>query len=502
MKRISLILLFCSVFFLTVALQAGPLADVPDGASIKLYPDGSYQITAVGTGTYDFNDPDDVREARRDAEMRAKSTIAKFLKEDIATQESMAEASRKIKSVSAEGDEVQTSVSKESVKETMEAIRTSASALLTGVIVLQDERVPEGNGGYYRVMVGVSSKTIAVTQKATAGMTSSSSASSSEETASSSSTVLEATSTAMCSDLPPLPEGWIQCIGYGDERKAAIQQALVEGISQVYGQSLVNDERMSERMAKFKAMTRTEDGESTAVGKASVKTSESTTLTSTAGFVREYRIISVLPKDGNMEAIVYAYIVNPRAGGTIALKVKAATMNPAIATTVFDLGPKVKMSGIEIGNMLCSSLPSRLARQNKFIIINDASQATAEANKAETEDMVAAGMASASELNMLGQGLTPDYVMDTEVTEIKYSKKMGMDKVSKKFAPFYKMSVKLKVTLTNSRTGVIIRSDAMLLSLSSEQIAEILSEDEEANLLEFVLGGFSDAIEEWLRESK
>ena len=39
-----------------IAYAAGQdIKDAPDGAAIKLFPDGGYQITAVGSGTYDFN---------------------------------------------------------------------------------------------------------------------------------------------------------------------------------------------------------------------------------------------------------------------------------------------------------------------------------------------------------------------------------------------------------------------------------------------------------------
>ena len=78
---------------ITLLLVSGAFAagqdikDAPDGAAIKLFPDGGYQITAVGTGVYDFNDPDDIKDARKEAEMRAKAAIAKFLKEDISTSE-------------------------------------------------------------------------------------------------------------------------------------------------------------------------------------------------------------------------------------------------------------------------------------------------------------------------------------------------------------------------------------------------------------------------------
>ena len=112
-------------FGITLLLVSGAFAagqdikDAPDGAAIKLFPDGGYQITAVGTGVYDFNDPDDIKDARKEAEMRAKAAIAKFLKEDISTSEGMDEASKKVKSVSSDGQTQSTSVSKTSVKTAM-----------------------------------------------------------------------------------------------------------------------------------------------------------------------------------------------------------------------------------------------------------------------------------------------------------------------------------------------------------------------------------------------
>ena len=117
------------------------IKDAPDGAAIKLFPDGAYQITAVGTGVYDFNDPDDIKDARKEAEMRAKAAIAKFLKEDIASSEGMEEASKKVTSVSSDGQTQTSSVSKTTVKTAMESIKSSASALLTGVVVLQDAKI-------------------------------------------------------------------------------------------------------------------------------------------------------------------------------------------------------------------------------------------------------------------------------------------------------------------------------------------------------------------------
>ena len=494
-----------SLLLVSCAFAAGQdIKDAPDGAAIKLFPDGAYQITAVGTGAYDFNDPDDIKDARKEAEMRAKAAIAKFLKEDISSQEGMDEASKKVKNVSSDGTTQSTSVSKTTVNTAMESIRNSASALLTGVVVLQDAKVPnEGkDGGTYKVMVGVSSKTVAAAGKAANGISSSlADRGASSGTAAAGGSAAGNTTGAMSaapSGLPPVPEGWIVCIGMGLERKTAVQQALVEGISQVYGQMLQNDERMSERMKKIKTNANIFGKNISATAKTSVKEQESSTLTKTAGFVREYRVIQVVPKDGNQEATVYAYIVNPRAGGTMALMVCKPTMTIEDKSTVYQLGPKCRMSGAEVAKAIQFALPNGLAKANKFLILNDKSLGAVIENKATTDAMVATGLASASELMQAGQGLTPDFSLKTEIKDISYSKKLGQDKKTKKFGQVYKMTIKLEVTLMNDRSGQAVKSDSITLALDNDEIKGLLEEDEDADLLQAALSKLAEPIEEWI----
>mgnify|MGYP004633225869 CR=1 FL=1 len=144
--------------------------DQPDGVAITLKPDGSFQIFARGTGTYDFNDPDDIKDARRDATLRAKANLSKFLKEKVASKEGLDEVSKKSKSMTSDGQVSKVSVSKESVKIATESIRNESDAILTGVITLKDQKVPRGSGGEIQVTVGVSSKTLLAAQKAAQGI--------------------------------------------------------------------------------------------------------------------------------------------------------------------------------------------------------------------------------------------------------------------------------------------------------------------------------------------
>ncbi len=484
------------------------IKDAPDGASIKLFPDGGYQVISVGTGVYDFNDPDDIQDARKEATLRAKAAIAKFLKEDIATQEGMEQASKKIKNMSSDGTTQTTSVSKESVKTTMESIRNSANALLTGVVTLQDAKIPTAGkeGGVYKVMVGVSSKTVAAAGAAASGISASLADRGVAPQVSAATGVMaapaESSAGAAPETLPPPPEGWIVCVGMGDERKMAVQQALVEGISQVYGQSLQNDSRMSERMKKVKMNGNLFGKVMNATLKTATKEQEESTLTKTAGFVREYRVIQVLPKDGKQEATVYALIVNPRAGGTSALMVNKPTMRIEDRTTVYQLGPGKRMSGAEVAKVIQFALPNGLAKANKFLILNDKSMAALVENKEMTDAMVAAGVAGQQDLMLAGQGLTPDYSIRTEITDIKYSKKLGQDKKTKKFGQVYKMVIKLNVTLINERLGQAVKSDMITLALDNDEIKGLLEEDEDADLLQAALSKLAEPIEEWIGAGK
>ena len=57
----------------------------PDGVSLAMADDGSYQIFARGTGTYDFGDEDDRQDALQEATQKAKANLSKFLSETISS---------------------------------------------------------------------------------------------------------------------------------------------------------------------------------------------------------------------------------------------------------------------------------------------------------------------------------------------------------------------------------------------------------------------------------
>jgi hypothetical protein len=95
--------------------------------------------------------------------------------------------------------------------------------------------------------------------------------------------------------------------------------------------------------------------------------------------------------------------------------------------------------------------------------------------------------------------LTPDYSLRSEIKDIKYSKKLGQDKKTKKFGQIYKMTIKISVSLMNDRTGQEVKSDMITLSLDNDEIKGLLAEDEDADLLQAALSKLSEPIEIWIK---
>lgn len=144
--------------------------DQPDGVAITIKPDGTFQIFSRGSAVYDFNHPRAIQAARKNATMRAKANLAKFLKEKVSTKEGLDSVTKNATAMSSDGAAQTSSASMESVEVATESIRNSADAILTGVITLKDQQVPSGNGGEVQVTIGMSSKTQMAAQKAAQGI--------------------------------------------------------------------------------------------------------------------------------------------------------------------------------------------------------------------------------------------------------------------------------------------------------------------------------------------
>lgn len=488
MKKLCLI---CSVLMASAAvfaqdakaellqtLQTQGIAEdldaAPEGVTIRLLPDGGYQIFSLGTGTYDFDDVDDIADAREEATLNAKANLSKFMSESLSTDEKIEKVSATVKSISSENGETVTSAEKVSAKTALSNIRNSSAALLKGVIVLASEKVPaSGSSGSYRVMLGVSSKTITAVGKLT-GPQVVAGGQQPRQQPSSATTAVQPLPVQSAGD--GLPDGWIECVGNGMDRQTAILAALVEGISQVYGISLQNDAKMKERMSRLKV--------DTDVSKVSLKEKENDTLSKTAGFVKEYRVIAVRNNgEGGLEAKIHALITNPRAGGTVAVMLYKPAMPLENLTKNYEIGPKRRMSGNEIANVVGKVFNRAFSGTNSFLVLDMEDLEKVLAQQEFSTGMVEAGLSPSQELLKAGQLLTADYILTSEIEDLKYSRKIDLNKETKKYGPVYKMSIRMSYKLTDAVTGQSLLSEVVSASLDNEEITALLDEDEDADLL-------------------
>lgn len=460
---------------------AQELDGTPDGTTMRLTPDGGFQIFAVGTGTYDFDDVDDVMQAQNEATLKAKANLAKFMNESISTDEKIESMSKKIKTISSKDGETSATVNKVSAKNALSTIKSSSSALLKGVIVLASSKVPgTGTSGTYRVMVGVSSKTLGAVNKLVTGMDQAEAAAAEAETATAATAAPAAETSAAAAPAAAapagLPAGWIECVGQGMARSAAVSAALAEGIQQVYGLALQQDTKLKERMKKVRV--------NSDLQRVSSKEVESDTLTKTAGFVKEFRIVNV--KDlggGKVEVVIHANIVNPRAGGVVAIMLHKPDMPLEDLTKNYDLGPNRRLSGSEISSVVGKTFNRAFANANKFLVLDMEDLANVVGQQALSKKMVEAGLAPSSELMKAGQLLTADYILTSTIEELKYSRKLGMNRRSRKFEPVYQMSIRMNYKLTDVTTGRSVLSNVISAKLSNDEISYLLEQDEECDLL-------------------
>lgn len=146
---------------------------MPDGVSIvRNEKDGSLQVYARGSSSYDFGDARDIRSKTKVAEMRAKAALSKYVKEIVAVEEGASESegrlAKSILTKTRDGDVVQNEVARETVESVKETLTIYSAAILSGVATLKTVKIPaEGNktSGEIQVTVGISTKTLAAAKQ-------------------------------------------------------------------------------------------------------------------------------------------------------------------------------------------------------------------------------------------------------------------------------------------------------------------------------------------------
>jgi hypothetical protein len=121
----------------------------------------SWRLFGIGTGSYDFNDSDDINDATQEAMLKAKAHLSKFMKERITSDEGLNILTQKKRTLVKNSGGDEKSVKKDDTKTIAYQIKTSADEILKGVIVLETTKTPStAGGGTVVVKVGLSSKSL------------------------------------------------------------------------------------------------------------------------------------------------------------------------------------------------------------------------------------------------------------------------------------------------------------------------------------------------------
>ncbi len=431
-----------------------------DGAFLRTYPDG---FRLFGVGSAPIDDPDDaeaILRSERVATMNARKAINEYLSQTLSGETSVSQAFEEAESVSeAEGETTRTA--QRMTKETFaNEVSVGTEAIMKGVVTIKTIQMTKETHTISRVLVGFSSRTLNVLDNVVASGAGKG--------------IVPAGGDVMPDE--EKAEEWLLCIGHGSNRKQAIQAAIIEGVQQVYGVYLESNETYKERFAKLKAKT---DGE-TVSAQSSAKEGSQQVLTETKGFVDSYRIISVEPIDSGMEAKIKAKFVNPRAGGLKAIMVYPMQMPLSKQTNVYAIAPKKHIGGKELAGICARRLEKAFTKDNKYLVLNIDDMMQAVQQQKLTKALVEADAASPAELVKAGKLLTADYILNTTFGDFVYSRKLGMNKTTKKMEPVERVLFSFEYSILEVKTGERRKQDILSVVLNNEVIAALRHEDEEA----------------------
>jgi hypothetical protein len=122
------------------------------------------KILSTGAATVEFDDVDEVNDARMEAELEAKNTISKFFNEELSSNERIESSALQKITIVKGSDGQEKTASKDKVKATLRAISSNSRSLLRGVVKLAE---CYNKGKMVMVTVGLKPETIAAAEAGT-----------------------------------------------------------------------------------------------------------------------------------------------------------------------------------------------------------------------------------------------------------------------------------------------------------------------------------------------
>jgi hypothetical protein len=137
----------------------------PDGATFDGSDPENWKVFAIGTGTYDFNDAEERKDATAEAALEAKAAMAKFVKERLATESQLDILAERESRKSKGAGKTELAATTKRTKTTLTHIHNSAEEILSGVLTLETTATWDGDSGEVRVKIGQSQKSLDAAEK-------------------------------------------------------------------------------------------------------------------------------------------------------------------------------------------------------------------------------------------------------------------------------------------------------------------------------------------------
>ena len=442
----SILILFISLLALRIAAlcvdndmdkfikeleQRGPCA------FLCVYQKG-FRIVGIGTAVIENEESTEVvMLAERAAVMNAKTEISEYVKQTISSRKNTAMEFKSALKTSHENG-ITTEEAKTYSQEKFESeVNVETESLLKNVEVIKTIHIKSKRETITKALVCYTSNSLR-----------------------------EKTSAPLAVENASLKDIWLNCKGCGKDRSEAIRAALVEGIQQVYGAYLENDEVYKKR---FNAV-RTDENIHFKIDTTQTQAS----LVQSRGFVDEYRIISVEQLENKKyEAIVCAHFLNPRAGGLKAIVVNPMSMPINKETRNYLVSPRMSLSGRSLGRICATQFEKAFTESNKYLVLNQSDLKHAVAEQKATIKLIEDGIVSPMEMTKVGKLLMADYFLNTTFEDISYKKKVVFNPKTNKFEPKEQVSFSFEYTIFDAKTGERVKNNWIMVVLDNASIREI-----------------------------
>lgn len=440
------------------------LPERSDGVFLRLYPDNVFRLFGVGSAAFEKDaDNDDKLRVEKMALLKARTELIKFFQQTLESETSLRSFFKKAEKEVKENHNKQNQSQTISEEDFLSQMKGSSSGMIRGIVVLKVITIPDDNGGgVVKALVGVSSLTTKISD---AILTS-------PELSSSPVTVSGTTVRPVKKKIE-----YIDCVGRGKNREEAVKAALLEGIRQIYGVYLENDETLKERFRKVKNQRFSSE-----------KEGNQRIFSQSRGFIQDYRILSITPVDSLLEARIKARIINPRSDGMRTIICYPMSISLSKGSNMYDAGPDLQMSGAEIASLCSQKFEKAFLRADKFIVLNQSDVRKVLKEQDKSSKLILAGKALPLEMAAFGQILCADYIFIPEFKDFSYSRKIGFDVKTKKISPKVSMRLFFDFRLIEVRTGSQIKNETLSIVINDQDLSQLpQKENLKSDMLELLI---------------